>query len=102
MVSHTARATAALASLALLVGAGTFAQLTAAQTSPPPTPTARPPHPAHQERHPEIHAALRKLQSAKLDLQKAAHDFGGERAEALNDVNKAITELQNALAKDPH
>jgi len=35
-------------------------------------------------------------------LQKAAHDFGGERAEALNDVNKAITELQNALAKDPH
>jgi len=80
MVSHTARATAALASLALLFGAGTFAQLTAAQTSPPPTPTASPPHPDHRERHPEIRAALRKLHGAKLDLQKAAHDFGGERS----------------------
>ena len=53
-----------------------------------------------RERHPRIRQAIRALEGAKDDLQRAAHDFGGHRAEALEACNNAIRQLQQALQFD--
>ena len=42
---------------------------------------------------PNITAALPILTKVQGDLQKAAHDFGGHRQDALNAVNAALSEL---------
>ena len=52
------------------------------------------------ERHPHIRGAIRELQEAKKELQTAAHDFGGHRADALRSVDEAIHQLQLALQYD--
>jgi hypothetical protein len=52
------------------------------------------------ERHPRIRAAIRELQAAKVELQKAPHDFGGHRAEAVQAVDRAIEQLRLALQYD--
>lgn len=49
------------------------------------------------EAHPLIKRALNALQTAKTDLQNAAHDYCGHRVEALEATNAAIGELQQAL-----
>ncbi len=87
--------TGTMAALALLTGIAALPQVATAQT----TPTMKP---NRVERHPELRAALRALENARNDLQKGAHDFGGERVEALKDTNKAIQEVQQAIAKDQH
>lgn len=53
-----------------------------------------------KERHPAIRAAINALEKAKVDLQHAAHDFGGHRAEALKAVDYAIKQLHEALEYD--
>jgi len=40
---------------------------------------------------------LRKLKAAKQDLEKAAHDYGGHKAKAIESIDAAIAELQAAL-----
>ena len=52
------------------------------------------------EAHPRIHEAIKALDRAKYDLQHAAHDFGGHRAEALKAVDEAIRQLNVALQYD--
>ena len=52
------------------------------------------------ERHPEIRKAIAQLQRARNDLQDAAHDFGGHRADALAATDNAIRQLQIALQYD--
>jgi hypothetical protein len=52
------------------------------------------------ERHPMIRRAINALEGAKDDLQNAAHDFRGHRVEALEAVNRALNQLQAALACD--
>ena len=52
------------------------------------------------ENHPRIHAAIRELQAAKEELQKAPHDFGGHRADAVQAVDKALEQLRIALQYD--
>lgn len=52
------------------------------------------------EKHPEIRAAIRSLERAKADLQRAANDFGGHRAEALKATDEAIKHLRLALEYD--
>src|SRR5207302_1934251 len=52
------------------------------------------------ERHPHIHAAIRELRQAKKELEKADHDFGGHRKEALEAVDVAIKQLEKALRFD--
>jgi hypothetical protein len=52
------------------------------------------------ERHPHIHAAIRELREAKKELEKADHDFGGHRKEAIEAVNVAIKQLEKALKFD--
>jgi hypothetical protein len=48
--------------------------------------------------HPEIYHAMNKLKSARGDLQHAAHDYKGHRLKAIQDIDAAISELQQALA----
>lgn len=52
------------------------------------------------EQHPHIRAALRELREARRELETAAHDFGGHRKEALEAVDNAIKQLQEALQYD--
>ena len=61
-----------------------------------------PPQPQHKEHehHPAIHAAIKALEKAKAEMQAAAHDFGGHRAEALAQCEKAIEQLRLALQYD--
>jgi hypothetical protein len=53
-----------------------------------------------REQHPHIRGAIRELREAKKELQTAAHDFGGHRADALRSVDEAIHQLQLALQYD--
>ncbi|HWX56059.1 MAG TPA: hypothetical protein VN176_15830 [Verrucomicrobiae bacterium] len=71
------------------------AVMTAAPAAKPVAAPVPPP-----ERHPHIRAAIRELQEAKRELEAADHDFGGHRAEAVEAVNNAIRQLQEALKYD--
>ncbi len=99
MSRSTSRLAAAVAALTLLTGMAVLPQVATAQMTPTTTPTVRP---NRQERHPELRAALRALENARNALQKGAHDYSGERVEALKDTNKAIQEVRQAIAKDQH
>jgi hypothetical protein len=55
---------------------------------------------AAEERHPAIRAAIRSLERAKDELQHADHDFGGHRAEAMEECERAIRQLRLALQFD--
>ena len=55
---------------------------------------------AGAERHPLIRRAISALQSARTDLQNAAHDYCGHRVEALEAINAGLDQLQQALACD--
>ena len=52
------------------------------------------------EPHPEIKAALGALRRAKEHMEKAAHDFGGHRVEAIEATNQAIKQLELCLKYD--
>jgi hypothetical protein len=52
------------------------------------------------ERHPKIHQAIAALEAAKVDMQRADHDFGGHRKAALEECDKAIAQLRLALQYD--
>ena len=69
----------------LLLAIGTIATPRYANTAPPP--------PAH----PHIQAAVNELRDARVELEKAAHDFCGHRADALRDTDVALRQLQEAL-----
>ena len=59
-----------------------------AMTAPPPEP------------HPHIRAAIEELREARRELQTAARDFCGHRAEAVEATNAALKQLQLALECD--
>lgn len=59
-----------------------------AQPAPPPEP------------HPHIRAAVEELREARRELQTAARDFCGHRAEAVEATNAALKQLQLALECD--
>ena len=63
---------------------------TAAVPAPAPAPQA----------HPEIRDALEALRTARTHLKEARHDFGGHRAEALKEVDRAINQLQICMKYD--
>lgn len=52
------------------------------------------------EVHPRIRSAIRELEAAKVELEKAPHDFGGHRADAVLAVDRAIAQLRLALKYD--
>jgi hypothetical protein len=53
-----------------------------------------------KERHPHIRAAIRELKDAKKELEKADHDFGGHRKEAIEAIDVAVKQLDKALKFD--
>lgn len=52
------------------------------------------------EQHPHIRAAIQELREARRELETAAHDFGGHRKEAIEAIDNAIRQLQQALQYD--
>jgi hypothetical protein len=52
------------------------------------------------ERHPLIRQAISALQAARHDFQGAVHDYCGHRVEALEAVNRTLTQLKLALDCD--
>jgi hypothetical protein len=48
--------------------------------------------------HPRIAAAIRELEEAIAYMEKAPHDFGGHKAEALRASREAVQQLRKALA----
>jgi hypothetical protein len=67
-----------------------------------PATAPRPPQPlvTAAEPHPEIGAAIRSLERAKGHLQRAAHDFGGRRVDAIRAIDAALEQLKLALQFD--
>jgi len=53
-----------------------------------------------QPRHPRIHAAMQALRDAKEELQRAAHDFGGHRADAIRAIDDAMHQLEICMKYD--
>lgn len=90
-----------------LAAAATMAVPGMASPAPAPAPAAivqqqaaAPARKGRTEAHPEIRKAIAALERAKYDLQHAAHDFGGHRADALAATDKAIEQLKLALQYD--
>jgi hypothetical protein len=48
--------------------------------------------------HPRIEKAIHEMESAIDYMEKAPHDFGGHKADAIADTKKAIKSLRLALA----
>ena len=86
--------------MSLLFSAFILTGISFAQTPPPAPAAVAVEKPMHREHHPELHKAIRKLKGAKMDLEKAAHDFGGHKAKAIGAIDQAIVELQAALEFD--
>jgi len=55
-----------------------------AHTTPPP------------EERPHIRAAIRELRETRRELETAAHDYCGHKADAIRQVDEAIRQLQFA------
>ncbi len=53
-----------------------------------------------REPHPAIHKAQKQLMNARNTLEHAAHDFGGHRVKAIQHIDAALDELQQALNFD--
>jgi hypothetical protein len=77
---------------AVLVATSVTAQQPAPST-PPPQGEQR----ARPGRHPHMVAAMRDLERAEKQLEKAVHHFNGHRAKALELVKQAEKELQDGL-----
>ena len=52
------------------------------------------------ESRPAMHRAIDALQAAKDELEHAGHDFGGHKAAAVAECDKAIFQLKEALKFD--
>jgi hypothetical protein len=85
--------------MSLLFGAFILTGQSFAQTPPPAQGPVAPVavKPVHHEHRSEIHKAMTKLRGAKQDLEKAAQDYGGHKARAVEAINQALAELQAAL-----
>lgn len=44
-----------------------------------------------------LHRAIHELHDAKAYLEKAGHDFGGHKAQAIKDVDAALKSLHAAI-----
>lgn len=96
-----------LLALASLILAFTFLSSTPAaphKTNMPAAPAANAlpatPATATPAEHSEIRDALHALRSAREHMEKAAHDFGGHKEEALKATDEAIRELEICMKYD--
>jgi hypothetical protein len=53
-----------------------------------------------REGHPVLRNSIRQIETIKDHLQKAPSDFGGHRVAAIEALNHAISELQQAIQAD--
>jgi hypothetical protein len=51
--------------------------------------------------HPRIQEAINQCREAKRHLASAAHDFGGHRTKAVQDIDGALAELRLAMSEPP-
>lgn len=53
----------------------------------------------HEEEasHPRIMSAVREMRGALKELREAPHDFGGNKAAAMQDTERAIHSLRKAM-----
>ena len=49
---------------------------------------------AEPYRHPRIHAAIESLQAAKNEIEEAKHEWGGDKKEAIESIDRAIEHLR--------
>jgi hypothetical protein len=77
-----------------VVAAALIATSVTAQTPAPPSQGEERTRPG---RHPHMQAAVRDLDRAEKQLEKAAHHYDGHRAKALELVKQAEKELQEGL-----
>src|SRR5712692_8307800 len=70
--------------------------------APKPATEAPKPHQAGEalDKHPALHKAIVALFDAKRDLERADHDFGGHRKQAIEDIDKAVAQLKLAMQYD--
>jgi len=93
---------AALSLTTTLAGAG----IVVAQAPPQEPPIERPAPrtgqaPLRGERHPEMRKAIAQLERTKALLQeKAASDFGGHKAQAIQLIDQAISQLREGIRSD--
>lgn len=69
----------------LLMAVGTIAVPRTANTAPAPE-------------YPHMRAAANELREAKNELEHAAHDFCGHRADAVRATDAALKEINQAIA----
>jgi hypothetical protein len=55
---------------------------------------------ARREGHPVLLNSIRQIEGIKDRLQKAPSDFGGHRAAAIEALNHAVNELNQAIQYD--
>jgi hypothetical protein len=88
----------AVCAVLALVFALTFSFAVRSASAKPSQPaTAASPAP---EPHPEIREAIASLRRAREHLDRAAHDFGGHRVDAIHATDEAIRQLQLCLEHD--
>jgi hypothetical protein len=86
---------------ALIVAVAFSISMPATSKAALPTPAATAvPSNAIPADHPEIRDALGALRHAREHLEKAAHDYGGHRADALRATDEAIHQLEICLKYD--
>jgi hypothetical protein len=73
----------------LLLAVGTIAVPRTANTAPAPVPP---------EEFPHMRSAVNELREAKAELQHAAHDFCGHRADAVRATDAALRDINAAIA----
>jgi Spy/CpxP family protein refolding chaperone len=95
--------TLGLASLAV-AATGSFmaasAQSPSPQTPPPQNKPDSKPDKKPEEKHPRLQKAIEELREVKTHLEKAPHDFGGHKADAIKSVTEAIKQLEAAVKFD--
>jgi hypothetical protein len=84
----------------VLAGSVALGGLGAFCLSNAPAPAAPAEKEAKEERHPHIHKAIHELKEAKKELKEADHDFGGHRVEAIEAIDKAVKQLEEAVKHD--
>ena len=52
------------------------------------------------EKHPHMQAAMKQVNQAEQQLERAAHDYGGHRSKALQLLKQAEQEIKEGIAFD--
>jgi hypothetical protein len=99
MMTQSIRATIVAVGLLAALTGGTWGRQSVLAQGGPAAGAAQKPRNG-REGHPVLQNSMRQLESIKDRLQKAPTDFGGHREGAVDAINRAINELQQAIQFD--